>query len=83
VTLQSSTKSGSGGGEGSGASGASSASCPSGDPAFSMQVSFQPLPTPPTASVEKLESTATASASDETGHGGRSAVASTTAGGKR
>jgi hypothetical protein len=42
VTLQSSTK---GGGGGSG-SGGGAGGCPTGDPVFSMQVSFDPLPAP-------------------------------------
>lgn len=51
VTLQSSTKSSSGGGAGGG-------SCPSGDPVFSVNVTFEALPSPPATSVEALESTA-------------------------
>jgi Tfp pilus assembly protein PilN len=50
VTLQSSVKSTSGGG--------STGSCPAGDPVFSAQVSFTPLPATPSSSVEALESTA-------------------------
>lgn len=57
VTLQSSTKSTSGGG------GSSSGSCPKGDPAFTVQVSFEPLPTPPTSSIQALESATPASSS--------------------
>jgi Tfp pilus assembly protein PilN len=41
VTLQSSSKGGGGGASGGGAGG-----CPAGDPVFSMQVSFDPLPAP-------------------------------------
>ncbi|HWX45808.1 MAG TPA: hypothetical protein VNY52_10865 [Solirubrobacteraceae bacterium] len=73
VTLQSSTESGSGGG------GGGSGSCPGGDPVFTVQASFQPLPTPLATSTEKLESTVATSA----GQGAYSAVASTTAGGGR
>jgi Tfp pilus assembly protein PilN len=58
VTLQSSAKSGSGGG-GSGGSG----SCPEGAPAFSVQVTFQPLPTPPSSSAETLETSGSAESS--------------------
>ncbi len=55
VTLLSSTKSTSGGGGGG--------SCAAGDPLFSVQVSFEALPTPPSSSVNQLESTASASSS--------------------
>ncbi|MGH2854946.1 MAG: hypothetical protein ACRDLF_12235, partial [Solirubrobacteraceae bacterium] len=54
VTLQSSTKS-TGGGAGSG-------SCPSGDPLFSVQVSFNALPAPSASSIQALESATSASA---------------------
>jgi hypothetical protein len=54
VTLQSSAKSGSAGASSSG-------SCPNGDPTFSAQIAFQPLPTPPSSSIEALESTTPAS----------------------
>jgi hypothetical protein len=52
VTLQSSTRSTSGNG-----------SCPAGDPVFSADVTFQPLPSPPATSTETLESTASDSGS--------------------
>ncbi len=47
VTLQSSTKNASGGSAGGGGSGGGS--CPKGDPAFAMTVTFAGLPTPPPA----------------------------------
>ncbi len=53
VNLQSSAKSG---GSGGGESGGSSGTCPANDPSFTAQVSFQPLPTPPSSSAETLES---------------------------
>jgi Tfp pilus assembly protein PilN len=49
VTLLSSVKSSSGGGSGG------SGSCPKGGPAFSAQVSFQPLPVPPGADISAIE----------------------------
>ncbi len=52
VTLQSSARAGNGGGGGSGGSGGT---CPANDPSFTAQVSFQPLPAPPSSSVETLE----------------------------
>jgi Tfp pilus assembly protein PilN len=52
VTLQSSARSGSSGGGGSGGSGGT---CPADDPSFTAQVSFQPLPSPPSSSAETLE----------------------------
>jgi Tfp pilus assembly protein PilN len=55
VTLQSSSKGGSGAG-GGGAVGASAGTCPSEDPSFTAQVSFQPLPQQPATSTEALES---------------------------
>ncbi len=55
VTLLSSTASTSGGGGGG--------SCASGDPAFSAQVSFEALPSPPSSSVNQLESTVSTSSS--------------------
>jgi Tfp pilus assembly protein PilN len=51
VALQSSTKASSGGGGGGGGG-----TCPSGDPAFTVQVSFEALPTPPASSIQALES---------------------------
>jgi Tfp pilus assembly protein PilN len=69
VTLQSSTKSS------SSASGGSSGSCPSGDPVFTVQLSFQPLPAAPSVDTEKLESTVSASAGAGSQQGtGRNAV---------
>jgi Tfp pilus assembly protein PilN len=65
VTLQSSARSGSSSGGGSSSSGGT---CPGDDPSFTAQVSFQPLPTPPSSSVETLE----ASASGESSAGGSS-----------
>jgi Tfp pilus assembly protein PilN len=50
VNLLSSTKSSSAGGAGSG-------SCPDGDPVFSAQVTFSPLPMAPSTNVQALEST--------------------------
>lgn len=55
ATLLSSTKSTSAGGGGG--------SCAAGDPLFSVQVSFEGLPTPPSSSVNQLESTASAASS--------------------
>jgi Tfp pilus assembly protein PilN len=57
VTLQSSTKSASGSG------GSGGASCPAGDPVFSVDVTFQALPSPPTTSVEALESSVSTASS--------------------
>lgn len=57
VTLLSSTKSASGAGGGSGVA------CPNGDPVFSVQVAFQPLPSPPAANAEALVSSASTAAS--------------------
>jgi Tfp pilus assembly protein PilN len=54
VTLQSSVKS-TGGGGGAG-------SCPGGDPLFTAEVSFSPLPAAPSSSVQALESTASTGA---------------------
>jgi Tfp pilus assembly protein PilN len=66
VELLSSTKSSSGGG--SGASG----TCPDGYPVFSAQVTFEPLPAPPTSDVGALEAAAApGSASGSAGHSGR------------
>jgi Tfp pilus assembly protein PilN len=65
VNLQTSARSGSSSGGGSGGSGGT---CPADDPSFTAQVSFQPLPTPPSSSVETLE----ASASGESPAGGSS-----------
>ncbi len=59
VTLQSSTKS-SGGGDGGG-------SCPANDPLFSADVSFNPLPSAPTSSVQALESTVSSGGTDTSG----------------
>ncbi len=61
VTLQSSTKSGSSGG-------ASGGSCPAEAPAFSVDVTFDPLPAPPTTSTETLEATADPSSSAGAAH---------------
>lgn len=63
VQLQSSTSSGSGGGSGSG-----SGSCPEGDPAFTVQVSFAALPTAPVVSGPAVDVTATVA------HGGGAKV---------
>ncbi len=52
VTLQSSTVSGSSGGATGGGT------CPGGDPVFSVDVTFDPLPAPPATSTETLEATA-------------------------
>jgi Tfp pilus assembly protein PilN len=53
VTLQSSTKSGSGSSSGGSGGGA----CEPAAPAFTVNVAFQPLPSPPATSTETLEST--------------------------
>ncbi len=77
VTLQSSTKTG---GSGGGASSGSTGACPNGDPVFSVQVTFQPLPTPPASSLGALES-ATPAASSSAGTqqaGGTRALSSST-----
>jgi Tfp pilus assembly protein PilN len=65
VNLQSSARAGNGGG---GSSGGSGGTCPADDPSFSAQVSFQPLPSPPSSSAQTLE----ASASGESPAGGSS-----------
>ncbi len=70
VTLQSSARSGDGGG-----SGGSGGTCPADDPSFSAQVSFQPLPTPPSSSVQTLE----ASDPSEAPAGGSSSKSGSTA----
>jgi hypothetical protein len=54
VTLQSSTKAGS---QSGGSSGASSAGCPSDSPAFSVAVSFDPIPTAPATSASSAKLT--------------------------
>lgn len=74
ATLQSSTKSDSSGGSG--------ASCPTGDPVFSVQVTFQPLPAPPATSTEALLSSASASAANA-GGSNQSDVSSASAGANR
>ncbi len=68
VTLQSSARSGSSGG----GAGGSGGTCPANDASFSAQVSFQPLPTPPSSSAETLE----AGASSESPAGGSSSKSS-------
>ncbi len=68
VSLQSSARSGSSGG----GAGGSGGTCPANDASFSAQVSFQPLPTPPSSSVETLE----AGASSESPAGGSSSKSS-------
>ena len=70
VTLQSSTKTGSSG------SGGSTGACPGGDPVFSMQITFQPLPTPPASNLGALES-ATPSSSNSQAGGARALSSST------
>jgi Tfp pilus assembly protein PilN len=65
VNLQSSARAGNGGG---GSSGGSGGTCPADDPSFSAQVSFQPLPSPPSSNAQTLE----ASASGESPAGGSS-----------
>jgi hypothetical protein len=68
VELQSSTKSTSAGGASAGSSG----TCPGGDPVFSAQVTFEPLPAPPAGDVQALEATAApGSAGGSAGHSGR------------
>ncbi|HXA55040.1 MAG TPA: hypothetical protein VNV37_09235 [Solirubrobacteraceae bacterium] len=87
VSLQSSSASATSGG-GSSGSGSATGSCPSGDPVFTVDVTFQPLPTPPASSTEALESTADAGGS-HTGAGApaggerRHTVSSISAGGDR
>lgn len=71
VTLLSSTAStSSGGGDGT---------CAAGDPLFSVQVSFEGLPTPPSSSVSQLESTASTSSAK----GGQRPVSNLATGAKR
>jgi Tfp pilus assembly protein PilN len=71
VTLLSSTAStSSGGGDGS---------CAAGDPLFSVQVSFEGLPTPPSSSVSQLESTTSTSSAT----GGQHPVSNLATGAKR
>jgi Tfp pilus assembly protein PilN len=72
VTLLSSTAATSGGGGGG--------SCAAGDPLFSVQVSFEALPTPPSSSVKALESTTSASSSSP---GGQRPVSNLATGAKR
>jgi Tfp pilus assembly protein PilN len=55
VTLQSSARAGDNGG---GSSGGSGGTCPADDPSFTAQVSFQPLPAPPSSNAETLEASA-------------------------
>jgi Tfp pilus assembly protein PilN len=74
VTLQSSTKTG---GSGAGASSGSTGGCPSGDPVFSAQVTFQPLPTPPASSLGALQSASSSSSSGSHASGGRALSSST------
>jgi Tfp pilus assembly protein PilN len=71
VTLQSSARSGSSGG----GSSSSGGTCPADDASFTAQVSFQPLPTPPSSSAQTLE----ASASGESTAGGSSRKSGPTA----
>jgi Tfp pilus assembly protein PilN len=75
VTLLSSTASTSGGGGGS--------SCAAGDPLFSVQVSFEALPTPPSSSVKALESTASALSSGAAGQGVQRPASNLATGAKR
>ncbi|HEY2767991.1 MAG TPA: hypothetical protein VGI76_07010 [Solirubrobacteraceae bacterium] len=74
VTLQSSTTSGSGG-----AGGSSGGSCPSTDPVFSVQVSFNPLPTP--SAVSAAAASSASSAPDSTAGSATASAAYTPAGG--
>ncbi|HEY3830507.1 MAG TPA: PilN domain-containing protein [Solirubrobacteraceae bacterium] len=64
VALQSSTKSGGGGSSTSGA--ASSGTCPANDPTFAVQVSFEPLPTASTPSIQVLTASAQAQGTKHT-----------------
>ncbi len=64
VTLQSSTKTG---GSGAGASSGSTGGCPSGDPVFSAQVTFQPLPAAPASNLGALESAGGAGSDSSSG----------------
>jgi Tfp pilus assembly protein PilN len=75
ATLLSSTKSTSGGGGGG--------SCAAGDPDFSVQVSFEPLPTPPSSSVDQLESTASVSSSGAAVQGGQRPASNPATGARR
>jgi Tfp pilus assembly protein PilN len=76
ATLQSSTKSDSSGGS-------SGASCPTGDPVFSVEVAFQPLPAAPATSTEALLSSASASSANGGGGSHQSNVSSASAGANR
>jgi Tfp pilus assembly protein PilN len=71
VTLLSSTASTSSGGD--------DGSCAAGDPLFSVQVSFEGLPTPPSSSVSQLESTTSTSSAT----GGQRPVSNPATGAKR
>ncbi len=74
VTLQSSTKTG---GSGAGASSGSSGGCPNGDPVFSVQVTFQPLPTLPASNLGALESATPSSSGGSKASGARALSSST------
>jgi Tfp pilus assembly protein PilN len=76
VTLQSSTKSNSGGG-------ASSGGCPSEDPAFTAQVTFQPLPSPLALKPGALGSSATPASTAGDSTGGRASLSSASGGSVR
>lgn len=81
VSLQSSSESQTSGGGSSGGG-----SCPSGDPAFTIDATFQPLPAPPATSTEALESTASATGSHSAGapaRNGRRNVSNTPVGAAR
>ncbi len=71
VTLQSSTKSG---------TGSSSGNCGSNDPVFSIQVGFEPLPTASTPSIQQLTSNGTSSTHSSGGSSGSQSNASSTSG---
>jgi hypothetical protein len=75
VTLLSSTASSSGGGGGG--------SCAANDTQFSVQVSFEGLPTAPSSSVNQLESTTTVSASSSSSKSAQRTVSDPAAGEKR
>jgi Tfp pilus assembly protein PilN len=70
MLLSSTASTSSGGGDGS---------CAAGDPLFSVQVSFEGLPTPPSSSVSQLESTASTSSAT----GGQHPVSNLATGAKR
>ena len=81
VSLQNSTKAGGSGPSSGGGSG--SGSCPAEDPVFNVQVTFQPLPSASTPSVEALNSQTSASQHGSGSGGSKATAADLTPGGSR